>query len=264
MNPRFVTFLTDFGTADYFAGACEGALLTVCPSARVFAISHEIPPQDIECAAFTLLAAHTAWPRGAIHVAVVDPGVGSARRALLIEAGGYYFVGPDNGLFSYIYERHAQARARHVTNQTYFRHPVSPSFHGRDVFSPVAGALACGVAPAAFGPEITDFVRLAPLAPQQNAAGELISRVIHIDRFGNCVTGLTPQDVSAEQLARGFRLVLAGREITRCHNFLAAGADGEPFAIWGSAGFLEVSLHCASAAAKLGIRRETEVRLIYT
>ena len=259
----FVTFLTDFGTADYFASACKGALLTVCPSARAFSLSHEIPPQDIAAAAFILLAGYSAWPSGTIHVAVVDPGVGSARRALLVEAGGYYFVGPDNGLFSYIYERHAKVSARHVTNQTYFRQPVNPSFHGRDVFAPVAGALACGVAPAEFGPEITDFVRLAPLTPQQNAAGELISRVIHIDRFGNCITGLTPQDVSAAQLARGFRLLLAGREITRGHNFLAAGADGEPFAIWGSAGFLEVSLYCASAAEKLGIRRETEVRLIY-
>jgi hypothetical protein len=257
-----VTFLTDFGAADYFAAAMKGALLTVCPSARAFDFSHEIPPQDIEAAAFTLFAGYDAWPAATIHVAVVDPGVGSSRRPLLIEAGDYYFVGPDNGLFSYIYERHADdLRVRHITNDQYFRQPVSPSFHGRDVFAPVAGALAGGVAPDEFGPEIADFVRLPPLTPQTNPDGSLASRVIHIDRFGNCVTGITPQDVSPAQLERGFRLRVNGHTVTRLRPHFAAAPDQEPFAIWGSAGFLEISLNGASAAQLLDSQRGEAVNL---
>ncbi len=258
----FVTFLTDFGTADYFASACKGALLTVCPSARAFAFSHEIPPQDIAAAAFTLLAGYDVWPAATIHVAVVDPGVGSARRPLLVEAGGYYFAGPDNGLFSYIYERHTDdLRVRHVTNQDYFRQPVNPSFHGRDVFAPVAGALACGVAPDEFGPDITDFARLAPLKPTRHADGSLASRVIHIDRFGNCITGFSRQDVDEEQLAKEFRLTTNGHEIIRLQRFFAETNDATPFAIWGSAGFLEISVRNASAAQLLNLQRGAQVIL---
>src|ERR687885_853449 len=140
-----VTLLTDFATADYFVGAMKGAVLAVNPRAQVVDITHEIPPQDVEAAAFTLLAAFDAFPAGTVHLAVVDPGVGSARRAVVVEGGGQLFVGPDNGLFGHVYERLAQFRVFHVTNEKYFRARVSETFHGRDVFAPVAGALAGGV-----------------------------------------------------------------------------------------------------------------------
>nr|MBA3320351.1 SAM-dependent chlorinase/fluorinase [Pyrinomonadaceae bacterium] len=142
-----VTLLTDFGAADYFVGAVKGVLLTICPGTTIVDITHEIPAHDVEAGAFTLLAAYDSFPPGTIHVAVVDPGVGSSRRPLLVVTADYFFVGPDNGLFSYILERESATRVFHLTNQEYFRPSVSLTFHGRDIFAPVAGALAGGVAP---------------------------------------------------------------------------------------------------------------------
>src|SRR2546423_4876621 len=140
-----ITLITDFGAQDYFVGAMKGVILSINPDARIVDISHEIPPQDIHSAAFNLLACYKDFPAGTIHVAVVDPGVGSNRRGILVECDEQLFVGPDNGLFSWICEREGQFRARELTNDQFFRKPVSPTFHGRDVFAPVAAALAAGI-----------------------------------------------------------------------------------------------------------------------
>src|SRR5215207_9279919 len=168
-----ITLLTDFGTADYFVGAVKGAILSVNPAAVIADITHEIPPQDIAAGAFTLLAAYKTFPAGTIHLTVVDPGVGSARRPIIVSAGEQFFVGPDNGLFSYIYDREPSHRAFHVTSDRYFRPEPSSTFHGRDIFAPIAAALSQGVATEEFGPEITDEVRLPSL--------EIPTRIIHID-----------------------------------------------------------------------------------
>src|ERR1700749_837742 len=143
-----VTLLTDFGTEDYFVGAMKGALLSANPEARIVDITHEIPPHDIEAAAFTLLAAFETFPEGTVHVAVVDPGVGSARRAIVVEGAGQFFVGPDNGVFGHVYERLKRFRVFHVVEEKFFRESVSATFHGRDVFAPVAGALSRGTRPS--------------------------------------------------------------------------------------------------------------------
>ena len=140
-----ITLLTDFGTADYFVGAVKGAILSVNPSAIVVDITHEIPPQDIEAGAFTLLAAYKTFPAGTIHVVVIDPGVGSTRRPIIVSANEQFFVGPDNGLFTYIYDREPSHRIFHVTSDRYFRPEPSSTFHGRDIFAPVAAALSKGV-----------------------------------------------------------------------------------------------------------------------
>ncbi len=152
------------GTADYFVAAMKGVILSSNPSAHIVDITHEIPAQDIEAAAFTLFAASSAFPKGTIHVAVVDPGVGSSRRAILIQANGQSFVGPDNGIFSYVCDG-AKSRVFHLTNSKYFRHPVSDTFNGRDLFAPVAVALSRGVAPNRLGVEVDDCIRLPSLAP---------------------------------------------------------------------------------------------------
>src|SRR5215207_1942260 len=157
-----ITLLTDFGTADYFVGAVKGAILSVNPAATIVDITHEIPPQDVAAGAFTLLATYKTFPAGTIHVAVVDPGVGSTRRPIIVSANEQFFVGPDNGLFTYIYDREPSPRTFHVTADRYFRPEPSTTFHGRDIFAPVAAALSNGVAPEEFGPEIDDEVRLAP------------------------------------------------------------------------------------------------------
>jgi len=253
-----VTLLTDFGARDYFVGAVKGVLLTICPGATaVVDITHEIPAHDVEAGAFTLLAAYDSFPPGTIHVAVVDPGVGSSRRPLLVATADYFFVGPDNGLFSYILERESAARVFHLTNQEYFRPSVSQTFHGRDIFAPVAGALACGVAPKDLGERIEDFAKLEPLAPTRQANDTLRARIIHIDHFGNCVTTLTRRELPDEMIAGGVRLEVNGHAINTFRQFFAAASDNsanELFALWGSAGFLEIAADRASAASRLGAR----------
>jgi S-adenosylmethionine hydrolase len=140
-----ITLLTDFGTADYFVAAMKGVILSACPDVTLVDISHEIPPHCVPTAAFALLACYRDFPAGTIHVAVVDPGVGSGRRPIAIEAGGYTFVGPDNGLFSHVLDRESHARVFHLTREDCFRSTPSTTFHGRDIFAPVAACLAGGI-----------------------------------------------------------------------------------------------------------------------
>jgi len=257
-----VTLLTDFGTADYFAGAMKGAVLAVNPRAQIVDITHEIPPQDIEAAAFTLLAAFDAFPAGTVHLAVVDPGVGSVRRAVVVEGGGHLFVGPDNGVFGHVYERLGQFRVFHVRDERYFRPRVSETFHGRDIFAPVAGALAGGVRAEELGPEVEDFVRLPLARPGRGPEGTLAAAVIHVDRFGNCVTNITREDLTEEEIRRGARLLVSGREIRSFRRFFAdEGERGEPFAVWGSAGLLELAVFRDSAARALGVARGQKVEV---
>jgi S-adenosyl-L-methionine hydrolase (adenosine-forming) len=258
-----VTLLTDFGTADYFVGAMKGAVLAANPGARVFDITHEVPPYDVEAGAFTLRAAFETFPAGTVHVAVVDPGVGSERRGIAVEGGGHLFVGPDNGLFGHVYERVRTCRVFQLTNASYFRSEVRPTFHGRDIFAPVAGALSRGVRAEELGPEVFDFARLPSAAVESVGDGTLVGAVIHVDRFGNLVTNITPEDLSEEAVARGARLTVAGREVRRFRRFFADGAQGagEPFAVWGSAGLLEVALYRDSAARALGAKRGDKVEV---
>jgi S-adenosylmethionine hydrolase len=261
-----ITLLTDFGTADYFVGALKGAILSVNRQAHIVDITHEIPAHDIEAGAFTLLAAYSSFPPQTIHVAVVDPGVGSARRPVLVEAHGHFFVGPDNGLFSYVCDSsETDARFYHLTNEKYFRQPVSRTFHGRDIFAPVAGALSQNVPPAELGELIDDVARLAPLAPVRDREGAWSARIIHIDRFGNLVTNVSRRELASDGLSAGARLEIGGREIVSFRRFYAeesGGAEGELFAIWGSAGLLEIAANRASAAQLLDATRGQLVRVV--
>lgn len=265
-----ITLLTDFGTADYFVGALKGVILSVNGRARVLDITHEIAAHDVEAGAFTLLAAYDTFPQGTIHLAVIDPGVGSARRPILVSTERYFFVGPDNGLFSYVCEREPVVRVFHLTNEKFFRAHVSTTFHGRDVFAPVAAALSNGTRPEEFGEQIEDHARLAPLSPSRDAGDGAAwsARVIHVDRFGNLVTNITRRELAGAEFAPGARLEIGGRAISSFRRFYAEesgsanGAADELFAIWGSAGFLEVAANCASAARVLGVGRGQPVRVV--
>ena len=266
--PPVITLLTDFGTADYFVGAVKGVILTANPDARIVDLTHEIPAQNIAAAAFTLLAAYKSFPESTVHIAVVDPGVGSSRRGIVVEAASQSFVGPDNGIFSFIYEREPGFRVFEITNQKYFRGPVSPSFHGRDVFAPVAAALANGVQASELGGKIGDPVLLETLEPEvisgkpatragKSSSEKVRGRIIHIDRFGNCVTNITPEVLSSELIAAGAHVVVKGKRITAFRNFFAenTGSRAELFCIWGSAGFLEIAAANRSAAKLLKAQR---------
>ena len=259
-----ITLLTDFGSADYFVAAMKGVILSANPQVHLADITHEIPPQDIAAAAFTLLAAYGAFPTKTIHLAVVDPGVGSSRRPILLVSGDQIFVGPDNGIFSYIIDRERETRVFHITNEEYFRHPVSATFHGRDIFAPVAAALSMGVRPEEFGVEIKDHVRMKPLRPDVLRKGRLAARIIHIDRFGNCITNLTQQELTPEMIKGGARLTIKGKTIKAFRQFFSAESDHkeELFAVWGSAGFLEIAAQNRSAAKVLKLERGETVAVL--
>lgn len=258
-----ITLLSDFGTADYFVGAMKGVILSIDAGARIVDITHEIPAFDIEAAAFAVLETYQTFPAQTIHVAVVDPGVGSERRPILVTTGKQYFIGPDNGLFSYVYEREATSCVYHLTNEKYFRHPVSATFHGRDIFAAVAGALSKGVEPRQLGNEIKDYKRLAPLAPRVSSSGTIEARIIHIDRFGNCITNLTRDIFTDEMIAGGASLQIGDHQISSFQQFFAEtdAQPGEIFGVWGSADFLEIAAFRTSAARLLGVERGQEVNV---
>ncbi|MDQ3011443.1 MAG: SAM-dependent chlorinase/fluorinase [Acidobacteriota bacterium] len=262
-----ITLLTDFGAADYFIPAVKGVILSIHLQAHIIDLTHEIPAQDIAAGAFTLGACYHNFPAGTIHFAVVDPGVGSARRAIVVRAGKQLFVGPDNGIFSYVYARESQVIVFQIEREEYFRHPVSATFHGRDVFAPVAAwlslGLSRGVQPEAVGREIHDFVKLEIPLPQADQTGKrIIGSILHIDRFGNCITNLTARELQPESIPALSRLLFAGREIARFGSHFAETVNAdELFAYPGSAGFWEIALRCDSAARRLAVKRGAEVIL---
>lgn len=238
----------------------KGVILGINREANVVDLTHQVPSFDILEAAFTLARSYPYFPKGTIHVAVVDPGVGSARRPILASSERAHFIGPDNGIFSLLYEREPSTVVRHLTAGRYFLDPVSQTFHGRDMFAPVAAWLSKGVSPEQLGERITDPVRLALAAPERGDDGVIRGAVIHIDKFGNLITNLKPADFPP---GRSFRLLLNRREVTRLVTDYAAGAPGALLAIAGSAGYVEIAANQRSAAAILGAERGSAVSVIF-
>lgn len=241
-----VTLLTDFGTRDYFVGAMKGVILSIDPAAVIVDLTHEIEPQQIRAAAFTLAGCYKNFPAKTVHLAVVDPGVGSSRRAILVETADHFFVAPDNGLLSFIFGGESACRVFELTERKYFLPGVGQTFHGRDVFAPVAAHLSKGVPPNAFGGEITDFVRFETNAPQKISAAEMLGEILHIDCFGNLITNFR-----TAELPEKFTLAVGAVVVERHRKFYAEAEAGEIFSIAGSAGLLEISVFGASAAALL-------------
>jgi S-adenosylmethionine hydrolase len=228
-------------------------------------ITHEIPAHDIHSAAFTLNAAYAWFPSGSIHLAIVDPGVGSDRRPILLEAAGHLFLGPDNGLFSLVSDHVPSTQIRHLTNSAYFQPELSTTFHGRDVFAPVAASLANGISPEKFGPIIDDPVRLQPMRFESLPDGSLRGKILHIDHFGNCVTNLPSHLFPTPSETRPFVLQVKECTVETLERCYTAGAlhPSRPFLIRGSAGFLEISLSSGSAERAFGISVADPVRLVW-
>jgi len=257
-----ITLTTDFGLNDPFVGIMKGVILSVNPDARIVDITHGIPPQNILAGAMALQTSCSYFPKGTIHLAVVDPGVGSNRRALLAVSDEYAFVGPDNGLLSPLIQSQKGVQVFHLTEEAFFLKPVSQTFHGRDIFAPVAAWLSSGKEPGSFGKPIGDWVWLRWPGPQPNSKG-LRGTVLRIDRFGNLITNVANQDLPKSGTARDAMEILIGRHrIHRVCRSYAEAEGGEPFAIFGSAGLLEISVKQASAAEMLGVAPfdEFEVR----
>ena len=241
-------------------GAMKGVILSLNPDAQIVDITHDVPPQDIHAGAFNLLACYKDFPARTIHVAVVDPGVGSSRRPLMIECAGQFFVGPDNGILSWICEREGNWRAIHLQNENFFRHSVSTTFHGRDIFAPVAAALSNGIPSSELGAEVSDIVRLESLKTKKTNAGRIEGSVIYIDRFGNCITNLTREDIAASEAGARTKLIVNAHEINSFREFFSdSRTEDEPFCVIGSAGFLEIAMKNSAAAAMLNVRRGDRV-----
>ena len=250
-----ITLLTDFGTADPYVGMMKGVIAGICPSANVVDITHEVPPQDIRTGAFFLERSVRYFPPGTIHVAVVDPGVGTSRKALAIRAEGHVFVGPDNGLLSAGLRR---VDAVTLTRRSYFRDSVSHTFHGRDIFAPVAAHLAAGVRFEDLGPAMRRIVKLSSLRPRRTRRG-LRGNVASVDRFGNLITNF---DLDAWSSLRRPSIRVGSFATTKLAPSYGASRRGELAVILGGYGLLEIAAREASAAKILGLGSGALVELL--
>ncbi len=237
-----ITLTTDFGLRDPYVGIMKGVILGIAPEACLVDITHEVGSHDIVEGAFALASSVRFFPPGTVHLGVVDPGVGSDRRPIAASDGQHMFVGPDNGLFSLCLDENATMH--HITNDAYFLSPVSETFHGRDIFAPVAARLAAGMALEGVGPPILDLLKLT--------FGESPT-VLHIDRFGNIVTSLRAKDLSPNPALR-----ISGTRIGSLCRTYAEGRPGEFFMVVGSSGFIEVAMNRGSAADRLQVTRGLE------
>jgi len=250
-GPRIITLLTDFGLDDPFVGVLHGVIATIAPGARVIDLCHAVQPFAIAHGRFLLRQSWPYFPPGSIHVVVVDPGVGSERRALLVEAGGHVFIGPDNGVLTDAVAW-AGAKVRAITNKSLRLKDVSNTFHGRDIFAPAAAHLAAGVAPARFGRLIHDALRGAEPGPVRTGRRIWQGTVEHADHFGNLITNFEAGEF-LPLIEHGFRLRIGFETVTLCAAAYAAAPEGEPVVIAGSAGRLEVAVREDSAARRLGV-----------
>lgn len=260
MKKPIVSLLTDFGSRDHYVAAMKGVILGICPEACLVDITHEISAYEISEAAYTLAQAAPCFPRGTVHLVVVDPGVGSARRPLLAEALGSRFIAPDNGILTMILNADPKHRVREITAEKFFRTPVSRTFHGRDIFAPVAAHLASGIAPARFGRRIEDHLRLNIGKPVRTARRGWTGTILRIDRFGNIVTNFEWAAFGA-MLRQEFMIQVGLRCVTRVAESYSAIATGELCAIPGSGGYIEISAREASAATILGVATGAPVEL---
>jgi S-adenosylmethionine hydrolase len=252
MKRPVITLLTDFGTSDYYVGAMKGVILSICPDAQIVDITHEIAPWQVGHGAWMLAQAWGCFPPGTVHIAVVDPGVGSNRRPLLAAAGGHLFVAPDNGVLTRVLAQTPPDAVREITESRYFRLPLSQTFHGRDLFAPVAAHLACSVPPENFGPELKTFTHLPSVAPRQTGEGEWQGEVLWVDRFGNVVTCFDMDSfgwVSGEP----FMLELNGITVQKYQQYYGAMPANVLHLTGGSAGYLEVSVNQQDAACFLAV-----------
>jgi S-adenosylmethionine hydrolase len=256
-SPRIISLLTDFGTQDGFVGIMKGVILGINPSVSIVDLSHDVPPQDILTGALILRSAAPFFPPGTIHVAVVDPGVGSARRAILVEIASALLIGPDNGLLSLVASPGAVRRVIHLTNSRYFLPHVSQTFHGRDIFAPVSAHLSRGLSLEEFGPSVSNMERLVlPLI--EHTPQKITGSVIAIDRFGNIVTNITADDVLPFPRDR-LSVSIGPVQIYGLVSTYASVSVGTVAALINSWGMLEIAVRNGSAAQQLGIQRGSSV-----
>lgn len=260
MAKPILTLTTDFGLSDHYVGAMKGVILGICPDAQIVDIGHQVSPFEITEGAYLIAQAYPCFPKKTVHVVVVDPGVGSARRPILLEMAGQYFIAPDNGVLSMVYGSE-KAKVRVISNDKLFRHPVSRTFHGRDIFSPVAAHIAAGVPPSRVGKLIDDYLRPAFQKPQRTGKRTWTGRILKIDRFGNIVTNFHSSDFPNLE-KQNFAMRLGPHEIEILVRNYSESGPGEKFLIVGSSGYLEVSINQGSAAKAIGCEAGAPAELL--
>lgn len=250
---RTITLITDFGLQDGHVGAMKGVMRSIAPQAELVDISHHIRAQDIRHAGFVLKTAYSYWPEGTIHVIVVDPGVGTRRRAVAVESATGTFVAPDNGVLSYVLAQEKVQRAVALTNAAYWHHPVSPSFHGRDIFGPAAAHLAVDVPLLELGEQVApeSLTTFAIPTPHRHLDGHMTIHVQHIDHFGNCTTDLPGEWLRA---APQWRIEVADTTLHGIAHTFGDVEEGEPVALVDSTDYLAIAVRNGSAAQSLGLR----------
>ncbi|GIV98347.1 MAG: hypothetical protein KatS3mg057_3004 [Herpetosiphonaceae bacterium] len=268
MQPNgLITLTTDFGTQDSYVAIMKGVILSILPHVRLVDYSHEIAPQNIMQAAYLLQIGYGYFPQGTVHLIVVDPGVGSKRRAIAVATPEAAFVAPDNGVLSLIWydavERWGRDRitAVELTEPRFWRPLVSATFHGRDIFAPVAAHLASGVSINEFGPQIDQIVLNDKVCPSIQPSGDLIARIIHVDRFGNCITNVTLDDLRAAGVGERLSVFILDQQISGLYRTYSDGPVGSPMALIGSGGYLELAVRNGHAAQMLGVGTGDTLRI---
>lgn len=252
-----ITLTTDFGLADGYVGTMQGVILSIAPGTKLVDVSHQVPPQDVRAGAFVLYQAVPFFPPDTIHLVVVDPGVGSQRRALAVRTSQGVFVAPDNGVLSYALASADIHEAVSLTNPAYQLPHVSTTFHGRDIFAPAAAHLARGVPLAELGPRAINLVHLTLPEPEYTPAGDLIAHVMYVDHFGNLILDVTAADMPEE-----VAFELAGRKIERMSHTFTDVAPGELVAYVGSTrDHVEVAVRDGDAAREIGVDVGDEVMI---
>jgi S-adenosyl-L-methionine hydrolase (adenosine-forming) len=251
-----VALLTDFGTRDHYVGTMKGVVLSVCSEASIVDITHDIAPQDVEAAAFELGAAYRYFPPATVFAVIVDPGVGSGRKAIAAAAGGYFFVAPDNGVLTAVFADVAPSEVVELSDRKYARPTISRTFEGRDRFAPAAGWIARGTALRALGPRVTTW-RVIPLPSPQIDDGRVTGTVVRIDRFGNLITNITAAALAT--LAAPYVVILATGESLPIVETYSDMSSGDLCALVGSSGQLEIAVGNGSAAERLAATRGDHV-----
>ncbi|MGA2784179.1 MAG: S-adenosyl-l-methionine hydroxide adenosyltransferase family protein [Candidatus Bathyarchaeia archaeon] len=258
-----ISLLSDFGLVDPFVAEMKAVILSICPMARIVDISHEVDKFSIRMGAFLLAEAAPAFQEGAVHVAVVDPGVGGSRRAIVIKTRRAAYVGPDNGLLLPAALSDGLLGVFEITNRSMMRREISLTFHGRDIFAPAAAHLASGRLPEEFGPEITEYVK-SPYSEPVFERNAVICEILHVDRFGNIVTNLSQNSLSQHNNNLTDKIILSvgSRKFSaRIVGTFSDLREGEIGALFGSHGFLEVAAREKSAAEKLRVNRGIPVHI---
>jgi S-adenosyl-L-methionine hydrolase (adenosine-forming) len=255
LSQPIITLTTDYGTNDHLVGTVKGVILKINPDVTIVDITHNVMPFDVLDGALAIGSAYKYFPSKTVHLVIVDPGVGTERRPLLVSGEQQFFVGPDNGVFSLVYEKEERITVRHVTAEHYFLNPVSKTFHGRDVFAPVAAWLTKVWQTPSFGEEITEYARFSLPKPKA-ADGAVKGVILRVDAFGNLMTNLTPADLPEKMLKNGaIKMQVAHKEIGKMVETFAQGEAGVPVAFLGSSGFIEIAVNKGSAAKQLGVGR---------